>query len=256
VARPIGDTGEAILEFLVDSGRPMSAKELAERLGGDGPARRGTITSALHALRDRGLVELWKPRGTPLELNYDLTVHVVDTGSAGRGGMSMERAAKRPEKRGVQRRHGVDSLMAALPGHRIDVSRADGTSVRICLSEPGMDFDRVKVFLEDGRRLTNVRAKKLADQVIRSAARAIREPDEPSHAYAEAVGRRLRQVRKQEGLTLLAVAETSNGEFKVSALGAYERGERVISVLRLQRLAELYQVPVDHLLPTTATTAR
>lgn len=33
--------------------------------------------------------------------------------------------------------------------------------------------------------------------------------------------------------------------------GAYERGDRVISVLCLQRLAELYQVPVDHLLPNS-----
>jgi transcriptional regulator with XRE-family HTH domain len=32
-------------------------------------------------------------------------------------------------------------------------------------------------------------------------------------------------------------------------LGAYERGERAISVPRLQRLAKLYRVPVDNLLP-------
>jgi transcriptional regulator with XRE-family HTH domain len=32
-------------------------------------------------------------------------------------------------------------------------------------------------------------------------------------------------------------------------LGAYERGERIISVLRLARLAQLYGVPVDQLLP-------
>lgn len=32
-------------------------------------------------------------------------------------------------------------------------------------------------------------------------------------------------------------------------LGAYERGERAISVPRLQRLAALYEVPVDQLLP-------
>ena len=39
-------------------------------------------------------------------------------------------------------------------------------------------------------------------------------------------------------------------EFKASVLGAYERGERAISVPRLQRLAILYDVPVDLLLPT------
>ena len=32
-------------------------------------------------------------------------------------------------------------------------------------------------------------------------------------------------------------------------LGAYERGERAISVPRLQRLAKFYNVPVDRLLP-------
>ena len=32
-------------------------------------------------------------------------------------------------------------------------------------------------------------------------------------------------------------------------LGAYERGERAISVPRLQRLARFYNVPVDQLLP-------
>jgi transcriptional regulator with XRE-family HTH domain len=44
-------------------------------------------------------------------------------------------------------------------------------------------------------------------------------------------------------------------EFKASVLGAYERGERSISVPRLERLARLYQVPVDHLLPRTNSEA-
>jgi transcriptional regulator with XRE-family HTH domain len=41
----------------------------------------------------------------------------------------------------------------------------------------------------------------------------------------------------------------SNKEFKASVLGAYERGERAISVPRLQRLASFYGVAVDQLLP-------
>src|SRR6516164_8724487 len=68
-------------------------------------------------------------------------------------------------------------------------------------------------------------------------------------SYARAVGDRLRNLRRQRGLSLLAVEETSGREFKASVLGAYERGERIISVLRLQRLAQLYKVPVDQLLP-------
>jgi transcriptional regulator with XRE-family HTH domain len=68
-------------------------------------------------------------------------------------------------------------------------------------------------------------------------------------SYARAVGDRLRNLRRQRGLSLLAVEESSDREFKASVLGAYERGERIISVLRLQRLAQLYRVPVDQLLP-------
>lgn len=67
--------------------------------------------------------------------------------------------------------------------------------------------------------------------------------------YTRAVGERLRTLRRQRGLSLLAVEEASKREFKASVLGAYERGERVISVLRLQRLAEFYRVPVDQVLP-------
>lgn len=68
-------------------------------------------------------------------------------------------------------------------------------------------------------------------------------------SYARSVGERLRNLRRQQRLSLLAVEEASGREFKASVLGAYERGERIISVLRLQRLAQLYGVPVDQLLP-------
>lgn len=67
--------------------------------------------------------------------------------------------------------------------------------------------------------------------------------------YAQRVGERLRAVRKQKRLSLQAVEAASSQEFKASVLGAYERGERSISVPRLQRLAAFYAVPVDQLLP-------
>lgn len=70
-----------------------------------------------------------------------------------------------------------------------------------------------------------------------------------SSGYARKVGERLRFVRKQKRLSLQAVEASSRQEFKASVLGAYERGERSISVPRLQRLAEFYSVPVDQLLP-------
>ncbi len=67
--------------------------------------------------------------------------------------------------------------------------------------------------------------------------------------YAQRVGERLRLIRKQKGLSLQEVEASSGQEFKASVLGAYERGERAISVPRLQRLARFYNVPVDQLLP-------
>src|SRR5687768_14088982 len=67
--------------------------------------------------------------------------------------------------------------------------------------------------------------------------------------YAVKVGGRLRAIRKQKRLSLQDVEATSSQEFKASVLGAYERGERAISVPRLQRLARFYAVPVDQLLP-------
>ncbi len=77
--------------------------------------------------------------------------------------------------------------------------------------------------------------------------------EESDPAFARQVGERLRNIRRQQGLSLQAVEESSEREFKASVLGAYERGERIISVLRLQRLANLYGVPVDQLLPRGAT---
>ena len=63
------------------------------------------------------------------------------------------------------------------------------------------------------------------------------------------VGDRLRAIRRQKGLSLHDVEARSTLEFKASVLGAYERGERAISVPRLLRLAEIYEVPGDQLLP-------
>ncbi len=68
--------------------------------------------------------------------------------------------------------------------------------------------------------------------------------------FSAAVGERLRLIRGQKGLSLQAVEAESNEQFKASVLGAYERGERAISVRRLAHLAEFYRVPIDQLLPS------
>ena len=67
--------------------------------------------------------------------------------------------------------------------------------------------------------------------------------------YNERVGERLRSIRRQRGFSLQDVQRVSEGEFKAAVLGAYERGERSLSVPRLQRLAGYYGVPVVQLLP-------
>jgi transcriptional regulator with XRE-family HTH domain len=67
--------------------------------------------------------------------------------------------------------------------------------------------------------------------------------------YSVMVGERLRAIRRQKRLSLQEVETSSRQEFKASVVGAYERGERAISVPRLQRLAAFYEVPIDQLLP-------
>jgi transcriptional regulator with XRE-family HTH domain len=78
------------------------------------------------------------------------------------------------------------------------------------------------------------------------------EIDEAASAYSRRVGERLRSIRRQKRLSLQDVEANSNQEFKASVLGAYERGERAISVPRLERLAQYYSVPVDQLLPRSS----
>lgn len=68
-------------------------------------------------------------------------------------------------------------------------------------------------------------------------------------SFARLVGERLRQIRQQKKLSLSEVESSTNQEFKASVMGAYERGERMISVPRLERLAHFYGVTVDQLLP-------
>jgi transcriptional regulator with XRE-family HTH domain len=75
------------------------------------------------------------------------------------------------------------------------------------------------------------------------------EEDATSSPYSRKVGDRLRVIRRQKRLSLQEVEANSEEEFKASVLGAYERGERAISVPRLERLAKFYNVPVDQLLP-------
>lgn len=67
--------------------------------------------------------------------------------------------------------------------------------------------------------------------------------------YATALGERLRNIRVQKGMSLQDVQQTSRGKWKAAVVGAYERGDRNVTVARLSELASFYGVPVSEILP-------
>lgn len=67
-------------------------------------------------------------------------------------------------------------------------------------------------------------------------------------AISVAIGEALRRARKGSKLTLHDVKRISNGRFKPSSVGSYERGTRTISVPLLCELAALYGVPPDRVI--------
>lgn len=64
-----------------------------------------------------------------------------------------------------------------------------------------------------------------------------------------ALGQRLRAARRHRGWSLGDVESRTVGEFKASVVGAYERGERAISVQRFVSLSEVYGTAASDLLP-------
>jgi len=75
-----------------------------------------------------------------------------------------------------------------------------------------------------------------------------------SQEYAAALGRRLRAVRWERGLTLQQVQEQSEGRWTVEVVGSYERGRRAVTVTRLAELAEFYGLTTAELLPPLPVT--
>src|SRR5687768_15185775 len=73
---------------------------------------------------------------------------------------------------------------------------------------------------------------------------------EPESAvpFSREVGVRLRAVRRQRRMSLDDVERQSGGRWSASAIGAYERGFRNLSLPRLRELAEFYAVPMATLL--------
>ena len=67
--------------------------------------------------------------------------------------------------------------------------------------------------------------------------------------YTKALGDRLRGIRMQKAMSLQDVQEASGGRWKAAVVGAYERGDRNVTVDRLAELAGFYGVPLAEILP-------
>ena len=67
--------------------------------------------------------------------------------------------------------------------------------------------------------------------------------------YNKKLGQNLRNVRRLQNLSLGDVAHRTDKVFKASILGAYERGERALTVVRLQELCQFYGIKVTDVLP-------
>jgi transcriptional regulator with XRE-family HTH domain len=79
------------------------------------------------------------------------------------------------------------------------------------------------------------------------------QPEQMTAAsMAASIGARLRSIREQKRWSLSDVDRLSDGHFGPSTVGAYERGERAITVPRLDRLAGFYGVSIDQFLPAPA----
>lgn len=75
-----------------------------------------------------------------------------------------------------------------------------------------------------------------------------------SRDYAKALGERLRRIRIQKGMSLQDVQQASKGKWKAAVVGAYERGDRNVTVARLSELADFYGVPTSEILPDEGVT--
>lgn len=81
------------------------------------------------------------------------------------------------------------------------------------------------------------------------------ERDVTNGDYSKALGDRLRKIRTQKGMSLQDVQHASDGRWKAAVVGAYERGDRNVTVARLAELADFYGVPTSEILPDAAASA-
>jgi len=70
-----------------------------------------------------------------------------------------------------------------------------------------------------------------------------------------AIGNSLRNIRRQQGLTLRDVEGESQGRWKAVVVGSYERGDRALTLKKAILLAKFYRVPLDQLLGISRATS-
>jgi transcriptional regulator with XRE-family HTH domain len=154
---------------------------------------------------------------------------------------------------GAREKHSACTAWTAEPEVR---SHPSEDRVATLATDLGVDEHALREALASALTQYPIRARGTA-LVARSEQR--QRPPAPAETAAETaaefngrVGARLRAIRLGRGLSRREVAHRSGHEFTASALGAYERGSRSISIARLRRLAALYDVAVADLLPGPA----
>ncbi len=70
------------------------------------------------------------------------------------------------------------------------------------------------------------------------------------------IGVKLRHIRKHHGLSLLDVQKMTDGIFTVVSVGAYERGNRTISLPKFMELCKFYNIPPHVVLQYPRMTCR
>lgn len=73
-------------------------------------------------------------------------------------------------------------------------------------------------------------------------------PATPSQPSAKSIAERLRKLRRERGWSLADVEKISKGSLKAVVLGSYERCDRTLSLNRAIELANIFSIPLIHLL--------
>ena len=69
-----------------------------------------------------------------------------------------------------------------------------------------------------------------------------------SHIDSNEIRVRIRQLRRERGLSLLAFEKLSGGRIRAVVLGAYERGDRSMSLKKVIEIADVFGVELAHLM--------